>query len=229
MSGIKFKSEPEFKFKKIEKSPEKPLPDFFFQLTSNTLHPEPGGLNHGKRSDSDHSQQILINFSIPMNSRILCCYFISIVYVFTSSGMILGCLITERRHKGTQMKVVIVDNEPTILRSLEILIQSKVDGVNCFTNPNSALQFLKDHGHTVDILFADYFMPDMNGLELITRSLPFLKPKTVKVIMSGHIDLILHISDKNLPVDHLLSKPFDLDHVFSLLRLPNQIHTYEQQ
>ncbi|NOY22622.1 MAG: response regulator [Acidobacteria bacterium] len=127
------------------------------------------------------------------------------------------------------MKVVIIDNEPTILRSLEILIRPKVDSVICFTNPDSALGYIKDYGHTVDILFADYFMPDMNGLELITRSVPFLKPETVKVIISGHIDLIPHMSDKDLPVDHLLSKPFDLDCLLSLLRLPNQIQTYEQQ
>ncbi len=127
------------------------------------------------------------------------------------------------------MKVVIVDNEPTILRSLEILIQSKVDGVSCFTNPHSALKFLEDYAHTVDILFADYFMPDMNGLELIKQSLPYLKPETVKVIISGHIDLISNILDRNIPVDHLLSKPFDLDHVFSILTLPNKVHIHEQQ
>jgi len=113
--------------------------------------------------------------------------------------MILGCINTERRHKGTQMKVVIVDNEPTILRSLEILIQSKVDGVSCFTNPHSALKFLEDYA------------------------------QTVKVIISGHIDLISNILDRNIPVDHLLSKPFDLDHVFSILTLPNKVHIHEQQ
>ena len=214
--------------RKFEKSPGKPLPYFFFHLTSNTLHLEPGGRGHGKRSDSGHSQQILINFSNPMKSQSLCYFFISIGYVFTNSGMILGCLITERRHKETQMKVVIVDNEPTILRSLEILIQSKVDGVSCFTNPYSALQYIQDNASTVDVLFADYFIPDMNGLELIKRALPYLKPETVKVIMSGHIDLISNISGRNIPVDHLLSKPFDLNRLLSILKLPTQSQSYKQ-
>ena len=127
------------------------------------------------------------------------------------------------------MKVVIVDNEPTILRSLEILIQPKVDSVTCFTNPDSALRYIEDYGHTIDILFADYFMPDMNGLELLTRSVPFLKPETIKVIMSGHIELIPLISDKKWPADHLLSKPFDLDRLLSLLTQPNHTHINEQQ
>jgi len=142
--------------------------------------------------------------------------------------MILGRLFFERRCKGKNMKVVIVDNEPTILRSLEILIQSKVDKLTCFINPDSALQYIQDNASTVDVLFADYFMPDMNGLELIKRALPYLKPETIKVIISGHIDLIPGISCGDVPVDHLLSKPFDLDRLLSILKLPTQSQSYKQ-
>ncbi len=127
------------------------------------------------------------------------------------------------------MKVLIIDNEPTILRSLEILIQPRVDSVECFTNPVSALRYIETYGNTIDILFADYFMPDMNGLELIIRSVPFLKPETVKVIISGHIDLIPLMSNKKWPVDHLLSKPFDLNQMLSLLKPPDKVQSHEQQ
>ncbi len=126
------------------------------------------------------------------------------------------------------MKIVIVDNEPTILRSLELLIEPKADAVNCFTNPGSALRYIKHYGHSIDILFTDYFMPDMNGLDLIVRSVPFLKPETLKVIMSGHIELIPPLRNEKWPVDHLLSKPFDLDQLLYLLTLPHQAQLNEQ-
>ena len=115
------------------------------------------------------------------------------------------------------MNVIIVDNEPTILRSLEILIQPKVDSVICFADPDAALQYIKDHGNTINILIVDYFMPQMNGLQLITEALSFLKQNTVKVIMSGHIDLVPVMADKKWPIDHLLAKPFDLDCLFALI------------
>ncbi len=118
------------------------------------------------------------------------------------------------------MNIIIVDNEYTVLRSLEILIKPKVDRLDCFTDPNAALLHIKEFGHSVDILFADYFMPEMNGLELIRKSAPYLKPETLKVIISGHVDLIPLLSDKRYPIDLLLSKPFDLDRLLSLLNLP---------
>ncbi len=127
------------------------------------------------------------------------------------------------------MNVVIIDNEPTILRSLEILIKPRVNAVTCFTNPNVALQYLIKHGHIVDILLVDYFMPEMNGLELITRCVPFIKPQTVKVIMSGHIELIPQRPSERWHVDHVLSKPFNLNCLLSLLEPAGHSQTYEQQ
>ncbi|NOZ13541.1 MAG: response regulator [Acidobacteria bacterium] len=115
------------------------------------------------------------------------------------------------------MNIVIVDNEQTILRSLEILLKPKTDEIHCFLNPKEALEYIKTHGYTIDILLADYFMPDMNGLELIRKGTPFLNPETVKVIISGHVELIPDALNNQWPVDHLLSKPFDLARLFSLL------------
>lgn len=114
------------------------------------------------------------------------------------------------------MHVVIVDNEPTILRSLEILIGPHAERVQCFADPIQALHYIEANGQSVDFLLVDYFMPDLNGLDLIHRSTPFLAPETVNIIISGHFDRLPPFVGDNSPIHYFFQKPLDLNQLFTL-------------
>lgn len=68
------------------------------------------------------------------------------------------------------LKVLLVDDEPFILRGMEELIDWEQEGfkiVGSASDGEEALHFLKDHD--ADLVLADIKMPVMDGLELCAR------------------------------------------------------------
>ena len=72
------------------------------------------------------------------------------------------------------MNIVIVDNDPAILRSMGVVLGKEGHAVTLFMDPRRALfHFVRKH--PVDVLLVDYSMPEMNGdelLHLIKREMP---------------------------------------------------------
>jgi two-component SAPR family response regulator len=66
------------------------------------------------------------------------------------------------------MTIVVVDNEPAIVRMCMHVLQSKRHIVHDFTRTDAALGHLADQA--ADLLVVDYKMPDLNGFDFIQRA-----------------------------------------------------------
>lgn len=92
-------------------------------------------------------------------------------------------------------KVLLVDDEPLILKALVRLLQRTpclCDGrlfkleLVTFSEPLKALEYARDH--QVSLVMSDYRMPGMDGVELLTM-IKTLQPDAARLIISGYADL----------------------------------------
>ena len=77
------------------------------------------------------------------------------------------------------MTIVVVDDEPTIVRMCVQVLQSKGHTVHGFTRADEALAHLTSQ--TAELLVVDYRMPELSGLEFIKRAWE-VRPR-VRVVM----------------------------------------------
>ena len=65
-------------------------------------------------------------------------------------------------------KIVVVDDDKIVTSAFATLL--KVEGfsdAHFFNNPEYALNFLKEN--TPDLIISDFLMPEMNGLEFLSK------------------------------------------------------------
>jgi len=104
-------------------------------------------------------------------------------------------------------RILFVDDEPAILRSLE-RIANKLDAVILTANSGKeALELINEC--PVDVIVSDFNMPNMDGNELLSE-VAKISPETVRMVLTGHGDMEMII---NLINDgHIwgfLQKPWD--------------------
>jgi response regulator RpfG family c-di-GMP phosphodiesterase len=103
--------------------------------------------------------------------------------------------------------VLVVDDEPNILRSLVRLLRR--DGYNILTAGSGAegLELLAQHD--VEVIISDQRMPGMTGTEFLSR-VKELYPDTVRIVLSGYTDLE-SITDaiNHGAIYKFLTKPWD--------------------
>lgn len=107
---------------------------------------------------------------------------------------------------------IAIDDEPSALDVISIH-SSKVSDLNlvkCFTDPEKALEFLKDN--TVDLAFLDINMPGLSGLELLKR----LHSPPVIVFSTAYSEYALDSYDYDA-VDYLL-KPIEFNRFYKSIQ-----------
>ncbi|OGL02534.1 MAG: hypothetical protein A3D33_10505 [Candidatus Rokubacteria bacterium RIFCSPHIGHO2_02_FULL_73_26] len=104
------------------------------------------------------------------------------------------------------MKIVVVDDEPTIVQMCLKVLSEQGHAVQGFSNTREALSYLGG-GPSVDLLIVDYKMPELNGFEFIERAW-VLHPKMRVVMITAHgtQELLGHAADTG--VHGLVLKPF---------------------
>lgn len=91
-----------------------------------------------------------------------------------------------------QARLLLVDDEPNILRSLERQLRgiSRGDGpayrIETCAHPAEALRRAGEADF--DLVISDYRMPDMNGVDFL-RAFRCLQPTAARLILSGQTDL----------------------------------------
>lgn len=105
--------------------------------------------------------------------------------------------------------IMVVEDEPVILKMGKETIERLGYTVLTADNPNSALEIAMEYDKNIDLLITDVVMPDMNGRDLssqLTKSYPGLKT----LYMSGYTaDVISRkgVLDEGV---HFIQKPFSL-------------------
>lgn len=81
-------------------------------------------------------------------------------------------------------KILIVDDEPTVLRLCEQILKRGSYSVLAAASGEEALQTLHNNRGPVDLALLDVVLPGMNGVELAAR-IQTLHPPTKILLMSG--------------------------------------------
>ncbi len=105
------------------------------------------------------------------------------------------------------LKIFYVDDEPELCEVFEELFSTEEISVETFTDPFKVLE--KTISSPPDVVFMDYRMPGLNGLEL-ARKMPV---EIKKYLISGENNLVV-----DYPFEEILYKPFEIAHIRELLK-----------
>ncbi len=112
-------------------------------------------------------------------------------------------------------KILIVDDEPSIRRTLREILQFEKYKVEEASNGLEALTKLK--GTKFDVVICDIKMPKMDGMEALER-FQILSPDTPVVMISGHANIDTAVEAVKKGAFDFISKPPDLNRMLITIR-----------
>src|SRR6266542_7139730 len=104
------------------------------------------------------------------------------------------------------VRVLVVDDEPVLLRAMEALLAKKGHHVTALDSPITATQKLAQEDFDVALL--DLKMPDLSGLELLT-AVKHRRPEVEVIMMTGHATVETALAAVKAGAYDYLTKPFD--------------------
>ncbi len=107
--------------------------------------------------------------------------------------------------KNIKLKAVIIDDEEINLLLFEGYVKELGMDVKLFDNSNDGLKYLKKND--IDILYVDYMMPDINGVELIKEFRKIDKTIPIIMITSSSDDEALMLQALDVGATEFLTKP----------------------
>lgn len=110
----------------------------------------------------------------------------------------------------TDPVVVYVDDEPFLCRAFATVTARLGFAIHTFTDPVEALEFLNHQ--EVLVVFSDFRMPKLNGIELLDR----LEREVPFYIVSGELE-VERLVDGHRHVTGILAKPFRVEHLIALM------------
>ena len=103
------------------------------------------------------------------------------------------------------MNIVVVDDEPAIVRMCVQVLQAKGHTVAGFSRADEALAHLT--AQDADLLVVDYKMPELNGLEFVQRAWG-LRPAVRVVMITAHGTREVMAQATETGVQSIVLKPF---------------------
>jgi serine phosphatase RsbU (regulator of sigma subunit) len=130
--------------------------------------------------------------------------------------------------QNNKARVALVDDETLVLGSLRLLFET-VAGyeILVFANPTEALKTLA--GTPVDVVISDYLMPELNGIDLLTK-VQQLQPEASRILLTGFADkqnAIRAINEAGLY--RYIEKPWDNDQLLLTVRSALQEKSLRRQ
>ncbi len=124
------------------------------------------------------------------------------------------------------VNVLVVDDEPDILSTLERALKRRVEGVFAASNGKEALDIFKNE--KIDIIVTDVDMPVMNGIEMVE----YIRQtdKTTPIILAtGLKNLDILAEAINLKVHSFLQKPIRLEELYEIIDEITKISSLEKK
>jgi DNA-binding NtrC family response regulator len=103
------------------------------------------------------------------------------------------------------MKIIVVDDEPTIVLMCRRLLEAQGHAVHGFTSAQAALAQLE--AEDAELLVVDYKMPELDGLELIKRAWA-MRPGVRVVMITAHGTREVMAQASASGVQTIVLKPF---------------------
>lgn len=118
--------------------------------------------------------------------------------------------------EGTE-HILVVDDEESLSRMLQRMLQALGYQVTCFCHSPEALNAFTENQESFDLVITDMTMPEMNGIELAQKILS-LKADTKIIAYSGHSELVNKDNATSFGFKGYLAKPVSKADLASLIR-----------
>jgi two-component system, NtrC family, sensor kinase len=115
-----------------------------------------------------------------------------------------------QRRSNEPLRVLVVDDEPLIAKSLHGMLLLEGHEARWYTEPVKALEALGDG--EVDVIFADLMMPEMDGITLLQHARQHV-PDARHVVVTGQVEQRQLDRVRSLGVAAVIEKPFSIDAV----------------
>jgi DNA-binding response OmpR family regulator len=117
--------------------------------------------------------------------------------------------------KIEQSRILIIDDQESIRKSLKLALEREGYLVDTAENGREAIR--KSKGRLYNLALIDLHLPDMDGIELLTRMRETV-PKTVKVIITGYPSLENAIEAVNRDADGYIVKPYTMEELLRKIK-----------
>lgn len=127
-------------------------------------------------------------------------------------------------------QVLVVDDEPDILESLQILL-GEVMGLEVIAarSGNQAMQHLAQAGPQLRLIISDYRMPGMDGLEFLAAAAKS-RPEVPRMLITAYAETQLAVEALNRArVAQFMAKPLDPTRLKEVIRQLMGENKAEQQ
>src|SRR5215475_1757330 len=111
-------------------------------------------------------------------------------------------------------RVLVVDDEPQIVRALQINLKARGYEVHVADSGSAALRVAAQH--PPDLVILDLGLPDLDGVEVI-RGLRGWSEAPI-VVLSGRTDSADKVEALDAGADDYLTKPFGIDELLARMR-----------
>jgi len=106
-------------------------------------------------------------------------------------------------------RILCVDDDTTILSLTKMLLEHIGYDVVASSSGADALEIFQSYGQKFDLVFTDFKMPAMNGIEL-SQKLVDKNPDIPIIIFTGSSELISEEVIKKIGIKGIISKPFSI-------------------
>lgn len=128
--------------------------------------------------------------------------------VFKNKGMVI------KMERKSNFKILVVDDNKNVLLSLKAILEDKDYIVHLVSSGREALQEIENR--FFNLVFVDYKMPEMNGVELAKRIRMFF-PLLPIIMITGDYSAELVEKAKMAGIWEVILKPFEVDTILSLI------------
>lgn len=113
-------------------------------------------------------------------------------------------------------RLLIVDDEPSVLYALKLLLEALGFSIQDFTSPFEAAEHLSKESR-YDAILCDLRMPEMDGIALLSHAKK-CAPSVPFILISGHAQVEEIEKAQGLGADGFLDKPFTPDELAAMLQ-----------
>lgn len=109
---------------------------------------------------------------------------------------------------GRGERILLVDDEPIVAKSIQLMMERSGYRVSLFTDPNVALAQFWSAPDEFDLLITDFQMPGMTGVDLAGKILAH-RPEMPIFVMSGFAGSLATDRIRRSGITRFVSKPID--------------------
>ncbi len=113
--------------------------------------------------------------------------------------------------------ILVVEDEPHIREMLAEMLEGQGFQVVSAANGQEALEWLKEHNFSVDLIITDVVMPKMDGVQLF-RELQKFAPQIPMIFISGYAEHILEKYGVDETSFKIIKKPFTFSQILGEIR-----------